>query len=127
MNEISKILSAIYNTIKKEKNNQALTIIQSTTNTINNNKFDITPNKIGNTTIKYNILKDYKTKKGLNLYYPFKNHNSHNITTKNNINEENNNLNNDFYKISKDEMNILLRKIEPFLIKKFSKTKKGED
>ena len=121
INEIFKIISLIYDTMKKEKNNnQTFTIIHSTTNRINNKINNSL--RIGNN-IRNNILKEYRTKNGINLLYPYKKEHSSHITDKKNINEENNIIGNNEYtnRLSKDDMNILLRKIEPFLIKKFKK------
>ena len=123
MNDIVHILSLIYNTIKKEKTNQTFTIIHTTTNNINNNQ------NIGNSKQK-NIFKDIfkednnKKVNKLNNSYKKKNLNRNNDINHKIINEEDNNIENDnFDQLSKDELNILLRKIEPFLIKKFSKKK----
>ena len=122
--EMFKIITLIYEQIKKEKIEQSITVIQ---NNSNNNKSEIHRSKISNN-LKKNILKEYKTKKGINLIYPFKYQNSNNINNSKNkqtIKEENNYYNeisDDFNTIMpKDDINCLLRKIEPFLIKEFSK------
>ena len=123
MNDIVHILSLIYNTIKKEKTNQTFTIIHTTTNNINNNQ-NIANSKQKN--IFKDIFKEDNNKKvnKLNNSYKKKNLNRNNDINHKIINEEDNNIENDnFDQLSKDELNILLRKIEPFLIKKFSKKK----
>ena len=126
MNEICKIISLIYDTIKKEKNNPAFTIIHSTTNNINN-KLDIVPPKFGNT-IKNKILNDFRTKKGISLIYPNKKEYLNNKSTKKDSKDEKNYDidTNEYSKVLKDDMNLLLRKIEPFLIKKFKKNQYEE-
>ena len=126
MNEICKIISLIYDTIKKEKNNPAFTIIHSTTNNINN-KLDIVPPKFGNT-IKNKILNDFRTKKGISLIYPNKKEYLNNKSTKKDSKDEKiyDIDTNEYSKVLKDDMNLLLRKIEPFLIKKFKKNQYEE-
>ena len=119
IDEIFNIITLIYNTIKKDKNNQTLTIIQTKTNI---NKFDSNRIKI-NDNLRNKIFKDYLNKKGINLTYPSKKESLTIDKNKTKLNEENNNTlgNNDCIKITKDDINLLLNKIEPFLIKKFKK------
>ena len=123
INDIVKIISLIYDTIKKgNNNNKTFTIIHSTTNNINN-KLDITPLKTENN-IRNDILKEYKTKKGISLRYPFKKENLNNSFKKSSREENYYNIeeeSSEFNKIFKDDLNLLLSKIEPFLISKFKK------
>ena len=114
--EIFKLISLIHDTIKKDLVNQSLATI-SNGNVIDSNRIK-TDNKLRN-----KILKSYLNKKGITLTYPTKKINLSIDKNKTKINEENNKSlgNSDFIKIPKDEMNLLLNRIEPFLIKKFSK------
>ena len=133
MNEIFKIVTLIYDQFK---NNQK---INAQTNT-NMSKSEFNISKVGGN-MKNNILKEYKSKKGIRLIYPFKTENS--IIIKDNskvINNSKENKDNSKHKIKineessggvgkntndfispKDDINLLLKKIEPFLIKQFSK------
>ena len=120
MDEIFKLMSLIYDTIKKDFFNQSMTVVQTLPNI---NKTDSNRIKI-DTKIRNRILKDYINKKGINLTFPVKKDNN-NLTIEKNkpkINEENSKSigNTEYIKIPKDDMNLLLHKIEPFLIKKFS-------
>ena len=114
--EIFKLISLIHDTIKKDLVNQSLATIPNG-NVIDSNRIK-TDNKLRN-----KILKSYLNKKGITLTYPTKKINLSIDKNKTKINEENNKSlgNSDFIKIPKDEMNLLLNRIEPFLIKKFSK------
>ena len=132
MNELVQILSLIYNTIKKNEK-QTLTIIHNTTNNINTNSNPIISNLKQKSNIK-DIIKDSNNnynsnKKVMKFTSTSIKHNStrNNDNNKKVINEEDNNIENEnFEQFAKDELNLLLRKIEPFLIKKFSKKKKNE-
>ena len=119
IDEIFNIITLIYNAIKKDKNNQPLTIIQTKPNI---NKLDSNRIKI-NDNLRNKIFKDYLNKKGINLTYSSKKENLAIDKNKTKLNEENNNTlgNDDCIKITKDDINLLLNKIEPFLIKKFKK------
>jgi hypothetical protein len=133
MNEIFKIVTLIYDQFK---NNQKINA-QTNTN-ISRSEFNIS--KVGGN-MKNNILKEYKSKNGIRLNYPFKTENS--IIIKENskvINNSKENKDNSKHKIKineessggvgkntndfispKDDINLLLKKIEPFLIKQFTK------
>ena len=111
--------------------------VQTNTNA-SRSEFNIS--KVGGN-MKNNILKEYKSKKGIRLIYPFKTENS--IIIKENskvINNSKENKDNSKHKIKineessggvgkntndfispKDDINLLLKKIEPFLIKQFTK------
>ncbi len=120
IDEIFKLMSLIYDTIKKDFFNQSMTVVQTLPNI---NKTDSNRIKI-DTKIRNKILKDYINKRGINLTFPVKKDNN-NLTIEKNkpkITEENSKSlgNTEYIKIPKDDMNLLLHKIEPFLIKKFS-------
>ena len=139
MNEIFKIVTLIYDQIK---NNQKINA-QTNTN-ISRSEFNVS--KIGGN-MKNNILKEYKSKKGVRLIYPLKTENSVIIkeTSKatNNSKDNKDNKDSNKYKLKineensggsggvgknendsippKDDINLLLKRIEPFLIKQFTK------
>ena len=136
MNEIFKIVTLIYDQIKT---NQKINVQNNTSNS--RSEFNIS--KMGGT-MRSNILKEYKSKKGIRLIYPLKTENS--IIIKENskvINSSKENKDNSKHKLKineensggnggvtrnendsvppKDDINLLLKKIEPFLIKQFTK------
>ena len=133
MNEIFKIVTLIYDQIK---NNQKVNIQTNTSNS--RSEFNIS--KAGGN-MRNNILREYKSKKGIRLVYPLRTENS--IILKENsrvINNSKENKDNSKHKLKlneensggvgknennsvppKDDINLLLKKIEPFLIKQFTK------
>ena len=139
LNEIFKIVTLIYDQIK---NNQKINI-QTNTN-ISRSEFNAS--KMGGS-MRNNILKEYKSKKGISLIYPFKTENSIiikenskiiNKSKENKDNKDNRDNSKPKLKINeensggmgknendsippKDDINLLLKKIEPFLIKQFTK------
>ena len=130
MNEMFKIVTLIYDQIK---NNQK-TNVQTN---INNSRSEFNISKAGGK-LKNNILKEYKSKKGIRLIYPFNPENSINIKETSKVNNNSKDNSNNKIKINeensggvgkkeldsippKDDINLLLKKIEPFLIKQFTK------
>ena len=102
MDEIFKLISLIYDTIKKDIINQSKTIGQTFPNI---NRTEPNRMKIQNNKLRNKILKDYLNKKGINLTFPIKKDNNNYSIDKNKTktNEDTNNSlgNTDYIKYQK--------------------------